>query len=720
MLFALPLIAAAVVSYIQFAFIRDNGYKWFQPMMWEALEDLKGIMRRRMPLWMMSISAGIPRLMLPAPIPFSGLCVDADDDQALMAVPSHEETQGTYSFDTFFAAMLTLCLTIVYTVWILSATSTSKVAASDHQRNPIRKPRLVVIVYHPAAPSPGILAPVSELVSPDQAIAEPRNSVPSPTRILGPIHSSLPIVPNVLGSRVTQPLLNSAPAIANESIWRELRVPSSNAMNTATSGYWRRVIMVIERTPYNSAQLRMAHRKYKIGYGTHSAGADRGEETGTGFHSTSSGLPAIRDEPLNTGTPFIPRTTVEGQQLSTTSSVDLPTRTERQIEPSLKMGSPQDVPPAVSETSDLEVTKSGLVASLDTGISAVCTSSTGSTSLEAPELIEYSKSTVGCTLDLLQTRNDLGDREENLVSGCAASTAWGGLVALRDSLARPLSNPDTRTVVDESTPLTEQDTGDHSSFDSFHHDNAWANDDTDSLEPFLTNGSGITLEASNPNNANAYDYSKCNGRLCTSSDSFTSIGSMSCSSSTRPDTPLITPSSSMPQVSRGDEISCAEGSLDAPVSSTDFVFGSQLSQTAPSSPPIQHGASSMDTGGLNSLPQVQANGFSPANSDMAPTPNLSPESPALQCFLDDRTYAEVAGVPSPIESARATFSLSRWRVPRLGPRRPQPNGPSLARSVLDMVPGSWAGYGTVNNVWARSPDSNSCGFENRRERGKHA
>lgn len=144
MLLALPIIAVVVASYIQFAFIRHDGFGLFRPLVWDALEDLKEIMRRRMPFWMQPISAGILKLTLPAPIPTSGLSV-VPSNQTLSVVPPLEglksyfnsppfgipawiflrsqEIQKTYLFIVFCGAVTFLSLEGIYALWTLLSSS---------------------------------------------------------------------------------------------------------------------------------------------------------------------------------------------------------------------------------------------------------------------------------------------------------------------------------------------------------------------------------------------------------------------------------------------------------------------------------------------------------------------------------------------------------------------------------------------------------------------
>ncbi|CAE6481464.1 unnamed protein product [Rhizoctonia solani] len=702
MLLALPIIFVAVASYIQFAFIQNDGFKWFRPLMWDALEDLQVIMRRRMPLWMLPISAGIPKLGLPAPILTKS--ATASGNQTLMAVPSlGVSVSGFNVFPFDISAWIVLCGTIVclclagiYALWNPLETPNWKAATRDSLQEPAEIPKLTDTMHHiarPLVPTPGVLVSISELVSPNQLSVDSYNSVHSVTRILGPINR-LPMAPTVPGSRLDPPLLNSTPATAGKSTWDKLRVLSStespNAMDAYMSRYWRGKLMNINGVPHNSAQARMAHMKLSVSHGLRSAGPGRAEKTDTGVvYSTPSRLPAIREEPPNIRIFFLPRRVVNvRQEPSNTSSVDLSTCTYRQVERPLEAGPPGDVPVVIKPTIDEPEASPG-VGNLDTGVSTTCVSSEDSTLLAVPGPTEHADSPIGGTPDLIQVQVDLRDDEANLVPGSAASSTWVGLVALRGSLAHPCSNPATHT--DESEPSDTRDMNDHSPID-FDHENAWANDDADSLEPFSIDGTDMAPDASNRDHATDYGYSECIERLCTCSDSSTSIGWMSQRSlSPVSDTPLITPSNSMPQVSRTDKPSCPKEPLDVPGSNMDFIFESQLSQSASSL--TQYGSLSVDTDKLDSFVKVQPSVFLPANSDGAHTPNLSPKSQTLQCSPDDRTYAEVAGVPSVIESARATLSLSRWRIPRPGPQRHEPNSSSSTHSSPGLAHGDWAGHG---------------------------
>ncbi|CAE6479005.1 unnamed protein product [Rhizoctonia solani] len=726
MLLALPIIAVAVASYIQFAFIQNDGFKWFRPMMWDALEDLQGIMRRRMPLWMLPISAGITKLGLPAPILTNNASAAASSNQTLMAVPSPGVSIS--GFNVFSSEILTwivlcgamacLCLAGICALWNLLGTPTWKPATRDQQK-PTGEPKLTDKMHpidHPWVPTPSVLVSISELASPNQPSTDSYNSVRSVMRIPGPINR-LPMAPTVPESRLNPPLLDSTPATADKSTWDKLRVPSStespNAMDMYMSRYWRGKLMNINGVPYNSAQSRMAHRKFSIGHGLRSAGSGCDEKTDAGIvHSTPSRLPAIREEPPNIRILVLSRKVVGVcQEPSKASSVDHSTCTQRQVKRPLEAGLPQDAPVAIKPTINEPEASPG-VGNLDPSVSTTCVLSGDSTPLKVSGPTEHFDS-IGGTPNLIQVQVDLRDDEANLVPGSAASSTWVGSLALRGSLVHPCSNTATRT--NEIEPSTMQDMDDHSSVDAFDHDNAWANDDADSLELFSIDG--MAPDASNRDHAAAYDYSECIERLCACSDSSTSIGWMSQRSlSPVSDTPLITPSNSMPQVSRIDKPSCSEELLDVPGSNMDFIFESQLSQSA--SLLTQHGSPSVDTDKLDSFVQVQPSIFLPANSDGTPTPNLSPESQIPQCLLDDRTYAEVAGVPSGIESAQATLSLSRWRIPRPSPQRHQPNGSSPTCSAPGLAHGSWVGHGITNSMRARPANPNSSGFESRRGRGK--
>ncbi|CAE7103737.1 unnamed protein product [Rhizoctonia solani] len=278
---------------------------------------------------------------------------------------------------------------------------------------------------------------------------------------------------------------------------------------------------------------------------------------------------------------------------------------------------------------------------LDTSTSTAPASCGNSTLLAAHELTEGSESSIGDTPGCSHIQMDSCDLEESPGIGSATTTTWVESMALRDTLSRPTTQNVILDATDGTKPPSMQDVGDLLPVKSFDHENAWANHDVENSE-IPIDSAGVPLDSPDRENVNAYDYSECIERLCTCSGSSTSLGWMSqCSASTGLGSPLVTPSNSLPHLSQVDRPSTEEPH-DVQSSCMDVIFESQLSQTGSSSPP-QPGSPSMDTSRFDSVVQIASNGSSSADSDTVPAPKLSPESQMLQYFLDDRTYAEVAG-----------------------------------------------------------------------------
>ncbi|CEL56396.1 hypothetical protein RSOLAG1IB_07782 [Rhizoctonia solani AG-1 IB] len=278
-----------------------------------------------------------------------------------------------------------------------------------------------------------------------------------------------------------------------------------------------------------------------------------------------------------------------------------------------------------------------------------------------------------------------------LDSDSAASAPWIESIALRGSLAHLGSDLED------------------ASFSNRHHtDNAWVNGNTHRPGP---DNAGVPPNSLDTSDNNGINFERIEP-LHKAFNSSVSLEWMSERSiSTEPDTPLITPSNSSLPIPRSEESSYVDTSLDTPYPSMDFVFEDQMSQAEPSS-----GSPSVDTSSLNSFAEAKPSGFTPDNLDRT----FYPQVPELHSFLDDRTYAEVAGVPSDIESAKATFTLKRWKPLRSSGSRSLSNGPSSShrvRSANKEGLNNWAAYGTATSMWARVPDPNSRGFESRRDRG---
>ncbi|CAE6456371.1 unnamed protein product [Rhizoctonia solani] len=755
MLLAIPIIAAVVASYFQFTLIRNVGYRVFQPLMWDALEDLKGIMRRRMPFWMRPISAAASRLGLPSPIPTNDSTVITN--QTVVSTPPEVSISGfdnfpfelpaqkTYYFSALCGAFVLLCLAGSYVLLTSIVTPASKASPRDHQQEyamDVKSETAVHPVVHPSVPQIITLESVSGLISSKALAVDSADSAPSALGVSGPVNMRMPMAPIVPESHLELPIIGSTlpPASASESTWEELRVPSPTGSpdveDPDLSRYWHREVVIMEGFPYDPVRartgLRRRVRQDTTGRGLCATGSSRATEVDTGaIRSTPSGLPVIREESPNSQMPVIPQIIVEEYQKSSNASmVDGSTCPERSAKCPLETRSPQDAPVVLHPVADVS-TRGGMAINesttgqtkdisggLDAGISAVY-DSTGSSTLEATE---HPESLVGGTPDLLQIQIDLRDLERNLARGSTASATWVGFVALRDSLVRFCSDPTARNGPSQGSAggtaySIMEDIDDFLPVSLPVHANAWANDSVHSLEPLApTDSTSMTPDASEQDVVHAFAYSE-RERLRTFSNSSTSLGWMSQrSGSTHPDTPLITPSNSVPHVSQPDEPSCLEDPANISSPSMDFIFEDQLSQTTSPAPSTEYGSPLEGATGLDSFADIQPSGS-------ASTLHHCSEAQMLQSFLDDRTYAEVAGVPSEIESARATLSLRRWRIPRPGPQRPQPNSPSPSRSgrsAPDVNTANWAGHGTANSMWARGPDPNSRGFESRRGRARRA
>ncbi|CAE6394014.1 unnamed protein product [Rhizoctonia solani] len=694
MLLALPIILVAVASYIQFAFIQGDGYEWFRPFVWDALEDLMGIMRRRMPLWMQPISMGDPRLMLPAPIPTKDL-FSAIDNQSLVTNTSSEvsisgfihtpfetlewtvlrfqDIRKTYFFNILCGVTVFLCLAGLR-AWLVDFKPTTRSCLQKcTQKSKANS-------SSPLVPPAYILD--FELILPNRQTLGRRNTTPQ--TILSPPMG--PTTPEYhIGSAVLD--IASTPATAPESTWRGLRIRSPattpNGIIRDLSRHWR--------------------RDCSYAKGGDPCTTSRGRTKSGSYHQPNSRISAM------------PRITVnESPKSSSTAIADICSRTGQPTKRHLGIESLEDTTshgsPAngsngcnlvVSEPTpgDLLVGNSGI------GISTVPDPSGDSTPRATPISPGCHVSFINGTLNLVQTPINLC-AEEILDPTPLVSASWVESIALRDSLVPHLDS--NLSVPPESVV---QHTDHSSSVNSFERGNAWANKDAYSSEPENT---GVPPNISDPNDDNAI-YLECAEHLHTASNSSTSIEWMSQRSIlTDLDTPLITPSNSVLPVPGSGESSRVDAPLGVSYPSMDFAFENQLSQVE-SSP----GSPSMAINCLDSFAKPRLSGVAPANSYGA----LSSHPLESQSFLDDRTYAEVAGVPSDIGSAWAAFTLERWRVPRSSSSRPQSNGPSSSHKARDAPnegASSWAAYGTATSMWARVPDSNSRGFGNRRGRGGRA
>ncbi|KAF8757739.1 hypothetical protein RHS01_03615 [Rhizoctonia solani] len=589
MLFALPIIVAAVATYIQFAFIQGDEYEWLRPLVWNALEDMKGVMRHHMPSWMYPISAGDPRPTLPAPIPTNSSLLATNNQSLATGTPKQVstlclihvpyETSGwmilhyqnicrTYFFNAICGMAVFLCLAGFVACLV---TPTIRDCAQNRTEKPNTASSLVLI--------PPIDILDFELILPNRPASSQYNVKPNAS-------SSPRLRPTTPESHFSSAVVNTnfSPAATPASVWKDLRISSpvttSNEMPRSMARHWRRDFSCI-------------------------TSGDLGPLTGEATRIN-----------LKTG------------PLEDIQRHDSPFR-----------GSKERDLVAESIYQDSALGNSDIISSSGHD------SSVDSTPRAAPRLI-------GCYPHAEGT--------SNLASVVSAS--WAEFITLRSLVAPHLDH-----------------LGESFSLDSFQDENAWANSDACGPGPECTGPSP--------------DASDSNDNRLTSQYSI----------STEPDTPLITPSNSMLQVPGSEEPSCMDATSDLRPS-MDFVFENQLSKIESSLASPSEGKSCSDP-----FTEAQPNGSTPENSDGS----LPSRTLGSQTFLDDRTYAEVAGVPSDIESAQATLTLERWRLPHS----------SSSHSQSHKVPGAnkqgvsnWETHGTAASMWARVPDPNSRGFVGRRGR----
>ncbi|CAE6496670.1 unnamed protein product [Rhizoctonia solani] len=626
MLLALPIIAVAVASYIQFAFIRRDGFGVFRPLTWDALEDLKGIMRRRMPFWMQPISAGAPKLTLSAPIPTNDLSAATSNqiptvvtppeisksyfNDPLFGIPTwiifrSQEIQGTYFFNILCGAVAFLCLAGIYVFW------TRLMVVYDGQQKRAgepKSPNTMHSVARPLVSMASTLDSVSELISPSSPATGLRDSALGAVDISGPISPRLPIAPTVPGSRLDPLMLSSSlpPATTSQPIWDELRVSpieSPNEMDVDLSRYWHREVMVMEGVPFITNRPRTAPRSYgqwnAIGLGPSSIGLNRTGDPDNGLiYATPGWLSSSTRKFPDSQVPLIPRVTIEEyQEPSKAPTVDCctcvgkPDNYPSGTRPLQDVSTSRDLAMDISAEGSLDISGSTFgeprpipsdsIASMC--VSTIQDSSGDSTLCVIPET-EYFETPRGGTPYLLHTQVDSGSREGDLVPASTTFASWVGLDASNDSLVQICSSPATRNVVlDETrgaTPLVIPGLSGVPLINHLDHDNAWTTHIVNGagLES-LTDDTGVDPGASGK--GDLYIYSECMEHLRTSSISSTSIGWMSqCSASTHPDTPLITPSNSLPSAVQLDESLCPKVSPNEPGSTMDFLFEKQLSQAS--------------------------------------------------------------------------------------------------------------------------------------------
>ncbi|QRW16733.1 hypothetical protein RhiXN_04735 [Rhizoctonia solani] len=668
MLFALPIIVAAVATYIQFAFIQGDEYEWLRPLVWNALEDMKGVMRHHMPSWMYPISAGDPRPTLPAPIPTNSSLLATNNQSLATGTPKQVstlclihvpyETSGwmilhyqnicrTYFFNAICGMAVFLCLAGFVACLV---TPTIRDCAQNRTEKPNTASSLVLI--------PPIDILDFELILPNRPASSQYNVKPNAS-------SSPRLRPTTPESHFSSAVVNTnfSPAATPASVWKDLRISSpvttSNEMPRSMARHWRRDFSCI---------------------------------TSGGPCSCITSLSRMNSEPCHhPKSQMVPQTTTEGfSEPSNTKTVDLGPLTGEATRINLKTGPLEDIqrhdsPFRGSKERDLvaeSIYQDSALGNSDIISSSGHDSSVDSTPRAAPRLIGCCKSSIESMPTMVRTSIDPhAEGTSNLASVVSAS--WAEFITLRSLVAPHLDH-----------------LGESFSLDSFQDENAWANSDACGPGPECT---GPSPDASDSND-NSIACSGCAEHIKTTCYSSNSIGLTSqYSISTEPDTPLITPSNSMLQVPGSEEPSCMDATSDLRPS-MDFVFENQLSKIESSLASPSEGKSCS-----NPFTEAQPNGSTPKNSDGS----LPSRTLGSQTFLDDRTYAEVAGVPSDIESAQATLTLERWRLPHS----------SSSHSRSHKVPGAnkqgvsnWETHGTAASMWARVPDPNSRGFVGRRGR----
>ncbi|KAJ1306379.1 hypothetical protein OPQ81_007384 [Rhizoctonia solani] len=563
MLLALPVIAAIFVSYIQFTFIRRDGYEWLRPLVWDALEDIKGIMRRRIPLWMQPLPAATTKLTLPAPIATDDLPVATTNqtlmnitqgkvpifgfDNTLFDVPARivlrlQEIRGTSLFYPLCGATLFLCVAGFYTLWALLSKLRSFSVRNEMQEDTGRLKSTTIV--HSVAPQISALASFSEPISPNPPVTDLRKSASGAARVPGFVTPGLPMTPYVPESCLEPPVLGSSfpPATASESTWEELRVPSliksTDALDVDPSGRWHPEVMMIGSGPCYSVQSPVVPKEYGRRNTTSrtlpSTGSNRAKESDTGISCSKPREFSVIGEVPNSQSPVIPLITVEEyQEPSKTPTVGSSNCAGEPVECRLETGLHPNVlathavamddsaegssaigqwakDEPESTLGDLDVSKLG------TSFSIVCVRSGDSTPRAAPETTERPESSVGSTPDLLHIQTGSRDLEESLVSRSTTPATWVGFVALRDSLIHLCSSSTTQRSIsgatDGITPSTMQDMDDFSTVNLLDHDSVWINDHEDSLEPLTSiDSTHVVSNTSNGDKINTHGHSELDG-----------------------------------------------------------------------------------------------------------------------------------------------------------------------------------------------------------------
>ncbi|CAE6526012.1 unnamed protein product [Rhizoctonia solani] len=657
MLLALPIIAVAVASYIQFAFIGRDGFGVFRPLTWNALEDLKGIMRRRMPSWMQPISAGVLKLTLSAPIPTNDLPAATSNQTLTVVTPPEisksyfndplfgiptwivfrsQEIQGTYFFDTLCGVVAFLCLAGIYVFWTRLMTLTSKAFVCDGQQKRTgepKSPNTMHSVAHPLVSMTGTLDSVSELISLNSPATGLHDSALGTADISGSISPRLPIASTVPELRFDPLVLSSSlpPATTSQPVWDELRVSpieSPNEMDVDLSRYWHREVMVMEGVPFITNRPRTAPGSYgqwnAIGSGPSSTGLSRTGGPNNGLiYATPGWLSSSPRKFPDSQVPVVPRVTVgEYQEPSKAPTVDCCTCVEKPDNYPSGTRPLQDVSTSRGLAMDISAEGSLDISGSTFGeprpipsdsIASMCVStiqdSSGDSTLSVIPETEYSETPRGDTPYLLHTQVDSGSREGDLVPASTTSAPWVGLDASNDSLVQICSSPATRNIVlDETrgaTPLVIPGLSGVPLVNHLDHDNAWTT--------HIVNGAGLesltdhtAVDRGALGKGDPYIYSECMEHLRTSSISSTSIGWMSqCSASTHPGTPLITPSNSLPSVVQLDESLYPKVSPNEPGSTMDFLFEKQLSQASSLPSSTQGGSFAPGANTLDSFAELK-------------------------------------------------------------------------------------------------------------------